>query len=262
MVVFTVPGKAGPLSFSGAEKSSTDASDTDDPFASVLSLSNDETLGALSGAGFAPFIPIQIDRFAISLMDISDEDTDNENARSPLSSFKLNTGIRTESYLTDPKSLAMNELFGISSDPLKISSSVVFVGVGYDFNSLYLRGNAYVGRPLDTLTNKMIPSQNPERTKKQGVNTNAYGFEASAGYQLNNMIALGASIGKMTDKNLETDETEEIYAVYAQAILAVAPGVQVKPGVGKVDRVKEMEKTDSEETDEEIYAGAIWEINF
>jgi hypothetical protein len=196
-------------------------------------------------------------------MDVSGEDnTLKENEISQLSNFKLNAGIRTESYLTDPKSLAMDELFGISSDPLDISSSIVFVGVGYDFNSLYLRGNAYVGRPLDPLPNKLLPSQNPEHAKNQGVNTNAYGFEASAGYQLNNMIAVGASIGKMTDKNMETDETEEIYAVYAQAILAVAPGVQVKPGVGKVDRVKDMEKTDSEETDEEIYAGAIWEIKF
>jgi hypothetical protein len=74
------------------------------------------------------------------------------------------------------------------------------------------------------------------------------------------MIALGASFGKMTGKNKETDETEEIYAVYAQAILAVAPGVQVKPEVGKVDRIKE--ETDTEEVDQSFYAGAIWEINF
>jgi hypothetical protein len=75
------------------------------------------------------------------------------------------------------------------------------------------------------------------------------------------MIALGAGFGKMTDKNKETDETEEVYAVYAQAILAVAPGVQVKPEFGKVDRVKE-EADAEEEIDQSFYAGAIWEINF
>jgi hypothetical protein len=264
ITVFTVSGNAGPLSLSGTEDSGALAVDTgDEPFASVLSTTTDGSMEALSDSGFAPFIPIQLDQFVISLMDVSGEEaTPEKNEFSSLSNFKLNTGVRTESYLADPQSLVMSELFGISSDPLKISSSIVFVGVGFNLNALYLQGNAYVGRPLDTLSNKMLPPQDPEHAKNQGVDTDAYGFEASAGYQLNNMIAVGASIGKMTDKNRETDETEEIHAVYAQAILAVAPGVQVKPGVGKVDRITEKEETDADEKDEDYYAGAIWEINF
>ena len=231
------------------------------PFAAVFSIAPYKSAETFPGSYLAPFVPIQMDQFVISLLDVANEDIIFENGQAPDPPlFQLNTGIRTESYLEDPQSLFMDELFGRSSDSSKTISSVIFVGVGFNFNSLYLKGNAYVGRPLETLSNKIQNSQSSELIKNQGVDTDAYGFEASAGYQLSNIIALGAGFGKMMGKNQETDQTEEVYAVYAQAILAVAPGVQVKPEIGKVDRIKE--KTDTEEIDQSFYAGAIWEINF
>jgi len=262
ITVFSVSGNARQLSFSGTDGSRVDAAaPSDEPFATVLSLSPDGSLKALSGAGLAPFVPIHLDQFVISLLDVNAEhDVFEEHNIPSLSSFQLNAGIQTGKYLADPKSMFKEELFGSGSDSRDASSSVVFVGVGFDFNSLYLKGNAYVGRPLETLSNKLHNTQSPEYLENQGVDTDAYGYEASAGYQLSNMIALGAGFGKMTEKNKETDQTEEVYAVYAQAILAVAPGVQVKPEVGKVDRIAE--KTDTEVKDQSFYAGAIWEINF
>lgn len=261
IVVFTVSGNAEQLSFSG--KSGSRAKNTgvnDEPFASVLSISPDGSLEAFSGKGMAPFIPIQLDQFVISLIDVNTENNIFKGEQSDLPRFQLNTGIETESYMTNSQSKSMGELFGNSSDSFTFSSSVIFVGVGFDFNSIYLKGNAFVGRPLDTLSKKLQKTQGSEGANDQGIDTNAYGYEASAGYKLNNMVALGAGFGKMADKNKETDQTEDVYAVYAQAILAVAPGIQVKPEVGKVDRIKE--ETDTEEIDQSVYAGAIWEINF
>lgn len=261
IVAFTVSGNAEQLSFSEADGSRVKIPGVgDEPFATVLSISSDGSLEAFSGTGMAPFIPIQLDRFVISLLNVTTEKNVLAGGLSATPRFQLNSGIETESYLTDPQSSFMNELFDSNSDSYTVSSSVVFVGVGFDFNSLYLQGNAFVGRSLDTLSGKLQNSQDSKRVENGGVDTNAYGFEASAGYQLNNTVALGAGFGKMADKNKETDQTEEVYSVYAQAILAVAPGVQVKPEVGKVDRIKE--KTDTEEIDQSFYAGAIWEINF
>lgn len=264
IVVFAVFGYAAQLSFPGTDSSHSEALGTDkEPFASVFPIAPDGSLEAVSSGGLAPFIPIQLDQFVISLLDVSGgEDAIGESGFPQLSSFSLNTGIETGSYLTDPQAMLMNELFGSDADSFTASSSIVFVGVGFDVKSLYLGGNAYVGRPIDTLSTSLRPVQSPESVKDKGIDTDAYGFEASAGYQFNNMIALGASVGKMTDKNRETDETEEIYAVYAQALLAIAPGVQVRPEVGKVDRVTEKQASDTEEIDKDFYAGAIWEINF
>jgi hypothetical protein len=243
------------------ELPSKDPGADETPFATVFTIPPSRSMEALSGTYLAPFIPIQLDQFVISLLDVNpDSDVYQKGQKSSFPRFQLNTGIKTESYLTDPQSLFMDTLLGDRSSPLNISSSVIFVGVGLDFTSLYLQGNAYVGRPLEPLSNRLQNPQSSGSVKNQGVGVNTYGFEASAGYQLNNMIALGAGFEKMTDQNKETDQTEEVYAVYAQAILALAHGVQVKPEVGKVDRIKE--ETDTEETDQSFYAGAIWEINF
>jgi hypothetical protein len=71
---------------------------------------------------------------------------------------------------------------------------------------------------------------------------------------------LGAGFGRMNDKSKETEQAEEVYAVYAQAVLAIAPGIQMIPEVGQIERIKE--EPVSKKRDESFYAGAIWEIDF
>ena len=261
IVASPLSGNAERWTFSGVEGTNSNAPAIDDePFASVLPISPDGTLEAFSGIGVAPFIPIQFDQFVISLLDVEAQDSIFESDKEPLiSGFQLNSGIKSESYSSDPKSLLMDELSGGGSDALEIKSSVIFIGAGLDFNDIHLKGKAFVGRPLETFPDKLHDANRSEYMER-GVDTDVHGFEASASYQLSNVIALGAGFGKITDKNKETDQTEEIYAVYAQAILAIAPGVQVKPEVGQVERINE--KPETEETDQSFYAGAIWEINF
>lgn len=262
IVASSSSGHAEQWSYSGLEDADAGASEIgNEPFASVLAISPDGSLEAFSGIGLAPFIPIQFDQLVISLLDTRKPDSVFKFDEQPLiSRFQVNSGIQTESYISNPQSLLMDELLGESSDSLGIKSSVIFVGLGLDLNAVYLKGKAFVGRPLETFPNKLNSAKSTEHMENQGVDANVHGFEASAGYQLSNMIALGAGFGKITDKNKETDQAEEVYAVYAQAILAIAPGVQVKPEVGKVDRIKE--ETNAEEIDQSFYAGAIWEINF
>lgn len=257
-------GIAAQWSFSGDSGKNASALKIDDkPFATVLTVSSDGSMQALSSRSLAPFVPIQLNQFVISLLDVSNNtDSFNKDDNRATTRFNINTGIKTKNYLTDPRSMIKDELFGDNSDSLNIASSVMFIGIGFDFDSAYVKGNAFVGRPLETLTNR-LGSPNAPRDNDQGLDTNAYGFEASAGYQLNNSIALGGGFGRMKDKNKETEQTEEVYAVYAQAILAVAPGVQVKPEVGQVERIKNLNQdTNTEESQQSFYAGAVWEINF
>jgi hypothetical protein len=262
IVACPLSGIAERWTFPGMEETITGAPVVDDePFASVLAISADGTLEAFSGIGVAPFVPIEFDQFVISLVDLETDDSIlNPDNRSLIPRIQLNSGIKTESYLLPPQSLQTDEFFSGETGEFDIKSSVIFIGVGLDFDAIHLKGKAFVGRPLETFSDKLHGAGNSEFVENGGVDTTALGFEASAGYQLSNMIMLGAGFGKLTDKNKETDQSEEVYAVYAQAILAIAPGVQVKPEVGQVERIKE--ELENEETDQSFYAGAIWEINF
>jgi hypothetical protein len=261
---FSVSGHTESWSYPGLKGNSTDSQETcNEPFASILAISPSGSLEAFSGLGVAPFIPVRFDQFVVSFLDARKPGSVFRFDEQPLiSRIQVNSGIKTESYLPPPQSLLLDSAFNEDSGALGIQSSVIFVGLGLDLDSFFLKGSAFVGHPMETFSDQLPGNQNSEILKHPGVNTDAHGFEAAAGYQLSDMIALGAGFGKMKDKNKETDQSEEVYAVYAQAILAIAPGVQVKPKVGKVDRIKEENKTDEMEIDESFYAGAIWEINF
>lgn len=231
-------------------------------FVTDLPSVSQEPLEVFSDSGLTSFVPIQLDQLVVSLVDVTREnDLFATDEKRFFSEFHLNTGIQTETLLTNSQTHLMSELFGEDTSPSGISSSVIFVGVGLDFKSGYLKGNAFVGRPLDTLTNRLINSSNTDSIKGQGFDTDTLGFEASAGYKLNDKIALGAGFGRMNNKSQKTEQTEEVYAVYAQAILAIAPGIQIIPEFGQIERIKE-ESVSEETRDESFYAGAIWEIDF
>ena len=85
------------------------------------------------------------------------------------------------------------------------------------------------------------------------------GFEASAGYQMTDKVALGAGIGHVKNSNDKAGAADEIWAVYAQAVLNLAPGVQIIPEVGQIDLQNDKQNT---EEGDAFYAGAKWEINF
>lgn len=247
--------------FEAAEKSGNAYSFSSDPLSNGLSITAEKPLEVFSSAPLTSFVPIKLDQFVVSLVDVStNDDFFPTGETSFFSQFRLNTGIKTESYVSDFQSSFMKELQNDNAPSLDATSSILFVGVGLDFKSGYLQGNAFVGRPLDTITNRLYSKQQSEKIENQGLDTQALGFEASAGYQLTDRISLGAGFGRMNDNNVETDEKEKVYAVYAQAILALTPYIQVKPEFGQIERIKE--DPDVETKDESFYAGAIWEINF
>lgn len=263
VAVLCISAEAEQWSFFGSTEKATGATSISaEPFTTVLSAKPGDPLEVFSNSGLASFVPIQLDQLVVSLVDITRDENPFASDEMPfISQFHLNTGIKTETRLTNSQSLLMNELLGDNTSSFEVTSSVIFVGVGIDFKSGYLKGNAFIGRPLDTLTNRLYNTNTTDSIKNQVLNTDALGFEASAGYKLNEKIALGAGFGRMNDKSKETEQAEEVYAVYAQAVLAIAPGINVKPEVGKIERITE-EPVSEETRDESFYAGAIWEINF
>jgi hypothetical protein len=263
VAVLCLSAEAEQWSFFGSTGKNTDSFNfSDKPFVTVLSRSDDRPLEVFSGSSLASFAPIQLDQLVVSLMNVTPDGNPFAIDEKPfISQFHLETGIKTETRLINSQSPLVNKLFGSDESSLENTSSLIFVGVGLDFKSGYLKGNAFIGHPLDTLNNRLSSTKTSDGVKNQGLDTDTRGFEASAGYKLNEKIALGAGFGRMNDKIKDTEQTEEVYAVYAQAVLAIAPGINVKPEVGKIERIKE-EPISDETRDESFYAGAIWEINF
>lgn len=268
VAVFSLSVQAEQWSFFGSAEKDPAAFDfSHKSFTAALSGDADKPLEVFSGSRLASIVPIRLDQLVVSLVDVTPGDGPFAVDKEPFfSQLHLATGIKTETRLTNPQSPLMDELFGDADASFDGSSSLIFIGVGLDFKSGYLKGNAFIGRPLDTLTNRLYNTKTSDSIKNRGLDTDALGFEASAGYKLNEKIALGAGFGRMNDKNIETEQTEKVYAVYAQAILAIAPGINMIPEVGQIERIKEeliSEAMDASETrDESFYAGARWEINF
>lgn len=262
VAVLSVSAKAEQWSFFGSsEKNGGSVGFGNKPFASVLSENSEDPLEVFSGSSLASFIPIQLDQLVVSLVDVTyDENPLAIDTKPFFSHLNLNTGIKAETRWTGSQSLLMNKLLGDDSSSFEATSNVIFVGVGIDFKSGYLKGNAFIGRPLDTAINRLYGANPSDSLKSQGLDTDVLGFEASAGYKLSRKIALGAGFGRMNDKNKETEQMEEVYAVYAQAVLAIAPGINMIPEVGQIERIKEELVTETR--DDSFYAGARWEINF
>ncbi len=91
----------------------------------------------------------------------------------------------------------------------------------------------------------------------KGFDAGTYGFEASAGYQVSEKFSLEAGLSRLKSKN-DDAKSDEVWAVYAQAILNLAPGMQIIPEVGQIELQNDQQ--DAEKAD--LYAGAKWEINF
>ncbi|MBW2368379.1 MAG: hypothetical protein JRH15_10870 [Deltaproteobacteria bacterium] len=222
---------------------------------------NQQTAGVFEKVtyGFQPLVRLDVNQLKVSLLEI----TDLGEAFSPGGLFdkppqlKFNTGIKTGNYLkpaagVDPK------ISGIEAD-LEAAAMVMFVGVGLDFGPAFLNSNAFVGKSLEVFA-PVFPSAGPSQSQvENGFDSITTGFEASAGYQINGSLALGAGVGRLNAKNFSEGNDAVIWAVYAQAILSLAPGIQVIPEFGQMELE---EDTPGKNKLDAFWAGAKWEINF
>ncbi len=232
-----------------------EVSDTVGSFADTDPSIDDMELGAMGHLGVAsyPLVPMQVDQVVVSLKGYPDVSaTLDDNI---FSSYSIHSGVQIEKFSSIPSSPAYSE-----NNETDMGSPVVFVGISVDFGDAFVKGNAFLGKPggsgLAAGHNQREPLA-PEITGFE-FDPETYGFEASAGYQVNEKLALGAGFGRLRNGSKNDHMTDEVWAVYAQAILSLAPGIQIVPEVGQIEL--QNEKQNNEKTD--FYYGAKWEINF
>lgn len=215
----------------------------------------DIALGSLGhiSLGSQSFVPMQVDQVMVSLRGVPNVDPDL--ATDTFSHFLVSTGIQTETSDTSMFTAGPVDLFP-KDDGLKSESAVLFVGIGVDFGAAFIKGNAFMGKPVMGL-NGGFSKKDARPSDINGFDADTYGFEASAGYQVSEKFSLEAGLSRFKSKNDNTT-SDETWAVYAQAILNLAPGVQIIPEVGQIEL--QNGKQDVEKAD--FYAGAKWEINF
>jgi hypothetical protein len=213
----------------------------------------DIALGSMGhlNIGSPSFFPMQVDQVVVSLKGVPNVDT--ELTSDTFSQFLISTGIQTEKSNSSMFTYS-TDLFPKDEAP-EAESTVLFVGIGVDFGSAFIKGNAFVGQPEGL--NGGYGKREMRAPDTKGFNAEAYGFEASAGYQVSEKFALEAGLSRMKNKNDDT-KADEVWAVYAQAILNLAPGMQIIPEVGQIEL--QNDNQDAEKAD--FYAGAKWEINF
>lgn len=199
--------------------------------------------------GSQSFVPIQVDQVVVSLKGVQTAETDL-NADT-FSQFLVSTGIQSEKSDTSFSA----ELFP-KDDVAPQESTVLFVGIGVDFGAAFIKGNAFMGQPVKGL-NGGYGKIDVRSSDVKGFNADTYGFEASAGYQVSEKLSLEAGLSRLKSKN-DDAKSDEVWAVYAQAILNLAPGMQIIPEVGQIELQNDQQ--DAEKAD--FYAGAKWEINF
>ncbi len=221
------------------------------PFAGLLTDCRAAASEHFPAGGTVPLVPLEIRQLMVSLVDTSDRAA--PSGKMPTLSFSglhLGAGVQRSR-------LPVNHA-GLSSDSTPATgnvSSVMFVGIGLDFTTLYLKGSAVMGRAAKSLPDaRLSPSPLPLSGSRRAV-----GFEASAGVRVNENLSLGAGVETVRQAHRKEVAEENVFAVYAQAVLHIAPGVQLIPEVGQVERKS---GNNPSEPSPGFYAGAKWEINF
>lgn len=207
-------------------------------------------------AGFKEsMVPLTMGQLKLSFIDIAPSTDESHAASEPHAApiMGFHSGIQTGKY----QNTLPSDTFSIETE-WEASTFILFFGVNLNVGPGYFQSNAFMAHPSknDTL------SPTPNETFFLGdslTDINSKGFNAAAGYKLNNKVTLEAGYGYVEHDRRQTKFGEEAWAIYAQAILNLAPGVQVIPEIGQIDVDKNQPQKAAEDN---FYAGAKWEINF
>jgi hypothetical protein len=197
---------------------------------------------------------LMMGQLKLSFIDIA-PNTDAGQAVSetdPVPNIGFHTGFRTSKFQN------LSAVDPLSTDAeWSDSSFILFFGVNLNVGPGYFQSNAFKTHPKSNASRPTAPFESgfPKESLTDG---NAKGFNAIAGYKLNDHVTLEAGYGFIEQGRSQLNGAEEAWGIYAQAILSLYPGVQVIPGIGQIDSDKNKAKGAAEN----FFAGAKWEINF
>jgi hypothetical protein len=203
-------------------------------------------------------IPLSMSRMKLSLIDISpnqNDKTDSTGGYAPLK-LQLNTGLQTNRFSISPSIGPPSETLVGGSD-WNAATYILFFGVNLDLGPGFIQTHGYVSSPIGD--NQVPVLAGTDVLGKPGIGMSAKGFNAIAGYKFSDRITLKAGCGYIDQNDKKSRTSQEAWAIYAQAILSIAPGVQVIPGVGQIDYGKDQSSKDAKDN---FFAGARWQINF
>jgi hypothetical protein len=142
-----------------------------------------------------------------------------------------------------------------------VDSWVVALGGKANFGIGYIGGNVYVGENAGNLMAVSVDGDNAwddgfavyDVANNRIADNDVTGFMVAAGFKANDMFAFEIGYGWAETDVLNVENAVQSY--YVQSTITLAPGVFITPEVGMFDG----DETGSEET---LYYGAKWQINF
>jgi hypothetical protein len=191
----------------------------------------------------------------LSFIDIAPNDAApaTVTATGPVPTLDFYTGVQTGKF----QDIVSTDNFSEGID-WSAPTFILFFGVNLNVGPGYFQSNAFMSRPPENKALSTAPNETGLLQEKW-MTTDAKGFNAAAGYKLNSLVTLEAGYGYIEHNRNQAKSGDEAWAIYAQAILNLAPGVQVIPEIGQIDFDKSQPKGTAENN---FYAGAKWEINF
>jgi hypothetical protein len=199
-------------------------------------------------------IPLSVNQLKLSFTDLSPQNTSTLSApqtdKSP--QLSVNTSLQALSLQGAPTTQSFS-----AETNWTVSTLVLFFGVNLNIGPGYFQGRAFAIQPPENF-NHLNPTSDLGILQGE-LDGKAKGFNAAAGYKFNNRFSLEAGIGHVEQDRNRIGNIDDAWGIYAQAILNLAPGVQVIPEIGQIDFDKGKLKNT---TVDNFYAGAKWEINF
>jgi hypothetical protein len=152
-----------------------------------------------------------------------------------------------------------------STNDVSVTSYIVGGDAGFNFGPAYVKGTVSYGQNWDDAAWNLGGNHNQgspavwdgdDSTK----DTTSWMASLVAGLKVSDMLTFEAGFGYREDNpDANGYEKSKPWAVYGQAVIALAPGVYVIPEVGYFDGDKDFTGADATST---FYLGGKWQINF
>ncbi len=152
-----------------------------------------------------------------------------------------------------------------TTNDIGVTSYIVGGDAGFNFGPGYVKGTVSYGQNWDNAKWNLGGNHNQgspavwdgdDSTK----DTTSYMASLVAGLKVSDMLTFEAGFGyRVDDPDVNNAKKSKPWAVYGQAVIALAPGVYIIPEIGYFDGDQDFAGDDASTL---FYAGGKWQINF
>ena len=152
-----------------------------------------------------------------------------------------------------------------TTNDIDVTSYIIGGDAGFNFGPAYVKGAVSYGQDWDNAKWNLGGNHNQgspavwdgdDSTK----DTTSWMASLVAGLKVSDMLTFEAGFGyREDDPDVNGAKTSSPWAVYGQAVIALAPGVYIIPEIGYFDGDQDFNGDDATTL---FYAGGKWQINF